>query len=213
MSALPRKSSTPPPGFLIPIDLLPPTQESGGDFSIRRPSTLESFIPVVGPAWEAAADFQDGNYGSAAFNGAMAVADALPVSPAIKLLNLMSKMNKRYKPGLASAGAMQKRYKSLKLTSPGHEVHHTLPLNGASRTAKGDLRNSPAFLKVLPKEQHRRLTGSFNGKRQYDPVRKIWYGTNEWQKAVPTAIAGRAADNIENTASWLTSPPAQRRTP
>lgn len=30
---------------------------------IQRPNTLESFIPVVGPAWEAAADLQDGNYG------------------------------------------------------------------------------------------------------------------------------------------------------
>ena len=31
----------------------------------------QSFIPVVGPAWEAAGDLQDGDYGGAAFNTAL----------------------------------------------------------------------------------------------------------------------------------------------
>src|SRR5687767_5406110 len=46
---------------------------------IKRPTLAQSFIPVVGPAWEAVADLQEGDYGGAAFNGAMAVADVLPV--------------------------------------------------------------------------------------------------------------------------------------
>jgi hypothetical protein len=51
---------------------------------IQRPNTPESFLPVVSPAWEAAADLQDGTYGGAAFNGAMAVGDALPVGAIVK---------------------------------------------------------------------------------------------------------------------------------
>lgn len=47
---------------------------------IPRPNTAQTFVPVVGPAWEAIADLQDGDYGGAAFNGAMAAADALPVA-------------------------------------------------------------------------------------------------------------------------------------
>jgi hypothetical protein len=54
---------------------------------IQRPNLAQSFIPVVGPAWEAAADLQDGNYAGAAFNGAMAVADVLPIGVAAKGLN------------------------------------------------------------------------------------------------------------------------------
>jgi len=51
---------------------------------IQRPSTAQSFIPVVGPAWEAVADLQEGNYGGAAFNVAMAVGDVLPVGAMVK---------------------------------------------------------------------------------------------------------------------------------
>ena len=36
------------------------------------------------------------------------------------------------------------------------------------------------------------------GKREFDPIRKIWYGTTDWQKAVPTGISGYAADAWEN---------------
>lgn len=32
----------------------------------------------------------------------------------------------------------------------------------------------------------------------YDPIRRIWYGTTDWMKAVPTGVAGYAADTWEN---------------
>ena len=47
--------------------------------AMARPSTLQSLIPVVGPAWEAAVDLQEGNYGGALLNAGFAVGDALPV--------------------------------------------------------------------------------------------------------------------------------------
>ena len=35
------------------------------------------------------------------------------------------------------------------------------------------------------------------GKPEFDPIREIWYGTTDWQKAVPTGFAGYAADAWE----------------
>lgn len=72
-----------------------------------------------------------------------------------------------------------------------------MPLNWTPRNVQ-DWRNNYAVLKVLPKEQHRRLTGSWQGKPRYDPVRRIWIGTTDWQKAIPTGLARYAVDGIEN---------------
>lgn len=170
---------------------------SGGLPTISRPSTLQSFIPVVGPAWEAAADLQDRNYAGAAFNGAMAVADVLPFGVAAKGLRAASKGIGLLKRGSVTAGASSKAMRKVGFAGPGQEIHHTVPLNGLGRNVQ-DPRNHFALLKVLPKEQHRRLTGSWNGKPMYDPVRKLWYGTTDWMKAVPTGVAGYGADTVEN---------------
>ncbi len=164
---------------------------------IARPTLAQSFIPVVGPAWEAVGDVQDGNYGGAAFNGAMALADLLPAGVALKGLRSAAKGVGILKKGSVTGGASQKALKRLGLTGPGKEVHHTLPLNGLGRNVQ-DPRNHFAFLKVLPKEQHRRLTVSWEGKPRYDPIRRVWYGTTDWMKAVPTGVAGYAADAVEN---------------
>jgi hypothetical protein len=56
-------------------------------------------------------------------------------------------------------------------------------------------------------EQHRRLTGSWMGKPRYDPIRRIWYGTTDWQKAIPTGLAGYAADAWENVTHPFGPPP------
>jgi hypothetical protein len=130
---------------------------------IPRPNLAESFIPVVGPAWEAAADIEDGRYGAAAFNGAMAVADALPIGVAFKGLNAARKGVKILKEGSVSANAAAKQLRRLGMAGAGEEIHHSVALNGASRTAQ-DWRNHYAFLKVLPKETHRRLTGKWGDK-------------------------------------------------
>lgn len=164
---------------------------------IARPNTAESFIPVVGPAWEAAADLQDGNYGGAAFNGAMAVADALPIGVAAKGLNAASKGVKVFKEGSLTAGAAASRLRDWGIAKKGEEIHHTVALNGIKRDEQ-NWRNHYALLKVLPEEVHQRLTRSWNRKPKFDPIRRVWYGTTDWQKAVPTGVAGYLADSWEN---------------
>lgn len=164
---------------------------------IPRPTTLESFIPVVGPAWEAAADLQDGDYAGAAFNAGMAVADALPIGVAAKGLRAASKGVGVLKKGSVTANAAAKIIRARGLAGAKHEIHHTIPLKGTGRTVQ-DPRNHYALLKVMPKAEHRRLTGSWAGKPRYDPVRRAWYGTTDWMKAVPAGVAGYGADSVEN---------------
>lgn len=164
---------------------------------IPRPTLAQSFIPVVGPAWEAVADVQDGDYASAAFNGAMAVADMLPIGVAAKGARAASRGVGMLKNGSVTANAAQKMLKARGVVKPGYEVHHTIPLNGTGRTVQ-DPRNHFMFLKPLPQDQHRRLTGSWQGKPRYDPVRRVWYGTTDWMKAFPTAATANGLDAVEN---------------
>jgi hypothetical protein len=196
-------------GFRSPLEM---AKDALHDFQtgpkIARPNMAQSFIPVVGSAWEAAADLQDGNYAGAAFNGAMAVADLLPVGPAAKGIKAAEKGITILKKGSVTAGAAAKQIRKAGLAKKGDEIHHTIPLNGTSRSVQ-DPRNHYAFLKVLPQEQHRRLTGRWNGKPMYDPIRKIWYGTTDWQKAVPVAVASYSTDAFENVARpFVPRPPS-----
>lgn len=201
-------------GFRSPLDV---AQDAFQDFQdgpdIRRPNLAQSFIPVVGPAWEAVADLQDGNYGGAAFNGLMAVGDVLPVGFAVKGLKAASKGIGAFKKGSVTAGAAANKIRRVGLAGKGEEIHHTIPLNGTSRSAQ-DWRNHYALLKVLPVEQHRRLTGSWMGKPRYDPIRRVWYGTTDWMKAAPTGLASYAADALENhrrASDGSGKPPSPRR--
>lgn len=179
---------------------------------IPRPNLAESFIPVVGPAWEAAGDLQDGNYGGAAFNGAMAVADALPIGVGIKGLRAASKGIKIFKEGRVTAGAAAAQLRRKGVAVAGEEIHHSIPLNGLGRSVE-DWRNHYAFLKVLPKEVHRRIHGSYGGKPQFGLLGQLWHGTTDWQKAVPAGAAGYATDTWENLTRPFGTTPGQGETP
>ena len=202
---------SPTGGLRSPLDM---AQDALHDFQsgpkIPRPNLAESFIPVVGPAWEAAGDLQDGNYGGAAFNAAMAAGDALPLGAIFNGAKAAEKGIEILKKGSVSANAAAKQIRKAGLAGKGEEIHHTIPLNGTSRTAQ-DWRNHYAFLKTLPQETHRRLTGSWNGKPQFDPVRRIWHGTNDWQKSVPAAIGSYAADAWEHVIRPFAPPKDQPR--
>jgi hypothetical protein len=197
-------------GFCSPLEM---AQAAFHDFQngpkIRRPELAESFFPVVGPAWEAVADLQDGNYAGAGFNTLMAAADVLPGGVVVKGLKAASKGVGIFKKGSLTSGAAIKQYRNrLGIVGREWEVHHTAPLDGIARGAQ-NWRNHFVFLKPLPQEIHRRLHGSWNGKPKYDPIRRIWYGTTDWQKAVPTGIAGYAADAWENLTEPFSEPSSE----
>lgn len=165
---------------------------------IRQPGPVESLIPVVGPAWQVATDLQEGNLLGAGVNTALAVADATPAGALVKGAKAAKLGIGVVKKGSVTAGAAAKMIKKAGLTGPGREIHHSIPLDGVGRSVQ-DWRNHNLFLKVLPKEVHRRLHGSWAGKPRYDPIRRIWYGATDWQKAFPTSAASMTADSIENS--------------
>ena len=172
---------------------------------IPRPNTLESLIPVAGPAWEAAGDLQDGNYIGAAVDAASALTDVLPVGVAFKGLRAASKGITVLKEGSVTADAARKVIRRVGLAGPGEEIHHTIPLNGLGRNVQ-DFRNHYAFLKTLPTEQHRRLTGRWMGKKRYNAAQRLWVGTTDWMKAYPAGALGHAATEIDHAATAAHDP-------
>ncbi|OXE37335.1 MAG: hypothetical protein CGW95_02130 [Phenylobacterium zucineum] len=182
---------------------------------IPRPNLAESFIPVVGPAWEAAGDLQDGNYGGAAFNAAMAVGDVLPIGAVAKGVKAARKGLKVLDMGSMSAKKAARAMRKAGLVKPGEEVHHSVHLNGSSRMAP-DWRNSYPLLKPLRKDIHRRIHSSWKGAPQFNPALRLWHGTTDWQKTVPVAIGAYTTDAWENLNRTLSGqedhmPRAERR--
>jgi hypothetical protein len=158
---------------------------------------------VIGPAWEAAADIQDGDYGSAAFNGAMAVADALPIGPVMKLRKLtkvLEAANKGRPLSSLSAREMSALYRDAGLKGPGQDLHHTIPLKAwkilprAEREAAGVLRNNPALLKVMDPATHRKAHAKHTG---FNLPSKVWHGSNALEKSAVGAVVGKTADARE----------------
>ena len=185
-----------------------------------------AYVPVLGPAWEGAADLQDGNYAGALFNGAMLAADLSPVAPylkAVKLLNRIHQMKRTVL--LARAGTQTRRVRAIENAArkaannmEEYEVHHTIPMGGlgpipaASREAEGLWRNHPFNLKILPTEIHDAVHNGF-GNPYTDPFLKMWHGTNALQKGAAAFTAATAADAVENRAppSGTPNQPVSRR--
>jgi hypothetical protein len=181
------------------------------EFRISHPSLAASFIPVIGPAWEAAADFQDGDYWNAALNGAFAVADAVPGGFLFKGIKAATKGIGLLKKGSLTANAATKMIRSRSLARAGEEIHHVFPLDGLGRNVES-WKNHYPFLKTLPKEVHRRLHGSWNGLPQYGPIARAWHGTTDWMKALPVGILGYGGDTVQNLTGAPANPPGTRPT-
>jgi hypothetical protein len=155
-------------------------------------------------------DLQDGNYAAAAFNGAMAVADALPIGVAVKGLRAAGKGVTVLKKGSKTANAAASRLRAWGLAKKGEEIHHTVALDGIKRNVQ-NWRNNYALLKVLPEEVHQRLTRTSNNKPPFGSIPRIWYGATDWQKAIPVGVAGYAADTWENLTHPFAPPDTKKQ--
>lgn len=180
------------------------TYEDYAQYALDAAREVVPYVPVVGPASDMVSDLREGDYASAAFNGAMLAADLSPIGPATKVLKLIRAIKKTAKvPLLASAATQRARIRRIAEVPPGYAVHHTIPMKGlgpipkADSRARGLWRNNPAFFKILPEATHRRVHGNF-GAEPYDPLRRIWHGTNALQKSAAAFATSRVADTAEN---------------
>ena len=204
-AGLPRNSvSDDPPSAGEPIQRMVDAARSIPLPHISEPG-LWAYAPLIGPAWETAYDLQEGDFAGAALNGAFLVAGLTPAGPAGSMLNLLRRVNKmRRGPLLARAGTQTARIRKIEQVGKGFEVHHTIPMKGADRSAEGLWRNHPANLKILDQATHRRLTGKWTDKvtgevlQPFGPMGRIWHGTNALQKSGAAATVGIGADTGEN---------------
>ncbi len=158
------------------------------------PPGIQEFIPVVGPALDAVDDARNGRPLSAVGDVASAILDLGLADTGLDIAKAGAKgvLNNV---GRRTAEAARKQLRRRGVAGVGQEINHSFQLNGMSRTVE-NWRNHPAFLKVLPTASHRRLTGSWDGKPKYDPVRGLWVNTPTWMKTVPAWVFGRALPQL-----------------
>jgi len=171
---------------------------------IARPNLAEEFIPVVGPAWDAMADLQDGHYGSAALNAGMALGDLLPVGYGIKAGRGALKLVREMGTFAPKAAAIQRKMHKIGLARTTDDVHHIFELKGLGRYVP-NWKNNPLFLKVLPREVHQRLHRRWGGMPKFELLPRLWHGTTDWMKAGVAGIGSYAADGLENVDHWLSA--------
>jgi hypothetical protein len=99
--------------------------------------------------------------------------------------------------GKMTAEAVRKQLRRRGAAGAGDEIHHSFGLNGIGRTEE-NWRNHPAFLKVLPKADHRRLTGTWGDLPRYGPLQRFWVGTPDWMKAVSSWLLVHGAEALSD---------------
>lgn len=162
-----------------------------------HPNLLESAIPVVGPAWDFAADIQQKHYGHAAFDAAVGLLDASVVKAAAKGVSRalaeeafyrpkeISKDPHNWKdhvrPWMEDKGYLQK----------GQHGHHWLvPQNGWGKAVPNKIKNQPWNIKPMPDAAtHMKIHGLF-GHPKSNPLQRYWHGTPGWSKKATGSAVG-----------------------
>ncbi len=162
---------------------------------IGHPGIAESFIPVWGSGREALADLQEQDYGPAALNAALAVADLIPGEAVLGTLAKGS-LKKGSQTWSAIRPWVGKRWNLEKF----QEVHHWgIPQGRWGRNFPDWLKNSLWNLKAMPsKAVHRRITGKFGGEPQFNSLEQFWHGTPAWWKAVLGSTTGKTEEDLRN---------------
>lgn len=166
--------------------------------SVGHPGFAESLIPVWGSGREAVADFQEGDYGGAALNGALAVSDVFLAGAAtkagLKIAGRAAKAAARGKPYSTTWGATQKRMKREGYLAKGEHGHHWLiPQNGWGKHVPAGIKNAHWNVKPLDPTTHGRIHHRVGDLPKFNPVVGYVHGTPTTAKVVTGAAVGRPA--------------------
>jgi hypothetical protein len=168
--------------------------------AIPRPNLAESFIPVVGPGWDAVADLQQGNYGGAALNGALAASDLFLAGSIAKGIA----KGGIYVAGKATTRAapyawryMRPRMQEKGFIKAGEEGHHwAIPQNQWGKEVPEWLKNQAWNIKSLDSVTHARLRNKIGDLPRFGPLDRLRYGTPAWAKAVAGSAAGHSVSTV-----------------
>jgi len=155
------------------------------------------------PGWRTTGPFDFGtwahyfDWGGVARDLAEIGSDALLVPEGVGVVEALAK-DTAWNTGKMTAKAVSTQLRRRGVVPAGSEVHHSAELNGISRS-QDNWRNHPAFLKILPKVDHRRIHGRWGDLPRFGPLQRLWVGTPNWMKAVPAWVGVHAGE-------WLTQP-------
>jgi hypothetical protein len=153
-----------------------------------------SYVPIIGSGRDAYRDFQNGDYGWAVFNTAMAVSDVFLVK---SLVVAGGKIVARtaFKTGSHSWGATRAWLGRTGQAAKGQPVHHWLlhRNEGIGRYVPDAIKNQPWNLMNMPSRQfHQAVHGV--GPNAFGIIGQAWYGNPTWFKAV----GAYGTNSIEN---------------
>jgi len=184
----------------------PPTSGQSIDPSrvdVFQPGADGKLHPI--PGWRTTGPFGFGtwahyfDWGGVARDLAEIGSDALLAPEAVGVVDAFAK-DTAWNTGKMTANAVSKQLRRRGVVPPASEVHHAAELNGINRSQE-NWRNHPAFLKILPKVDHRRIHGSWGDLPRFGPLQRWWVGTPNWMKTVPAWVGA-------HTAEWLAQPQA-----
>jgi hypothetical protein len=161
-------------------------------------------IPVWGSGRAAINDFQNGNYGWATFNAAMAVSDVFLVK-SIATAGIKGAWKFGSHSWRATRDWYGQRYGGRwfeKASLPrGVDVHHWLfhRNQGIGRFVPNAIKNQPWNLKVFHTQQLHFNAGHgwwHLDSPPYSRLGQFWYGTPDWTKAILGSGGGRIVEGI-----------------
>lgn len=156
---------------------------------VGQPGTLESMIPVWGSGRSAVNEFQNGNYGWAAFHTAMAISDVFLVK------SIATGIGKgAWKLGSHSWSATRKWLGKNGYAESGQHLHHWAVYQAtAKKYGLEAVTNQPWNLMPMSSPaMHQSIHGV--GPNAFGPIGQFWYGTPTWFKAGMFSGGGRIID-------------------
>jgi len=147
-----------------------------------------SYIPVIGSSRDAYRDYQNGDYGWAAFNTVMAISDVFLVKSLFVAGGKIA-MKTAFKTGSHTWKATRAWLGRTGQAAKGQDMHHWL-LNrnqGIGKYFSNQIKNQPWNLMNMPsKSFHQAVHGV--GPNSFTTFGRFWFGTPTWFKA--TGIYG-----------------------
>jgi hypothetical protein len=162
------------------------------------PMNLEGLklFPVVGPGMDLYNDVRHGRGGAALGDFGLGLVDVLGlkgVGGLAKLAESGALEGALTRPTQFTAREVRDQFAGAGAIRPGQELHHSRELRGFPRD-EPNWKNNPLLMKPLDQATHRRIHSRWAGEKRYDPIRRIWIGTQDWMKAIPAWLAAHGLD-------------------
>lgn len=173
-----------------------PAAREAGDAMQGAPMRGDAvrYFPVAGPTIEAYEDFRDGKPLQGIGNSLLALGDGALVYTTGGVAAAVGR-GTAVNAGKMTGNAIQSQLRRRGVSGPGKEVHHTFELKGLARNVE-NWRNHPAFVKVLPKADHRRIHGRWGDLPKFNPLQATWVGTPTWMKTLPAGLGPRTVQGV-----------------